>query len=610
MDFPNLVGQDVFADVETTGLKWWQDGIFGVAVRVNKQNYYYDIRRHPNAVKWLKDQLPQARRFVNHNIKFDLHMLREAGVIIPDHLPECTMVQAALINEHEYEYTLDHLAEKYLARNKIDIIPRGKELLGMKKNARAKDVMGRLCELPESVVAEYAMIDVELAELLYHRNLHEIEEQNLHKVWGLEKRLLPVLLRMEERGVMVDVDAAERASEILLNRINILQKRIKELAGGDININSSKQLIELFKPIKDPADDRRWVIEIPGRAIPIPSTESGAPSLGTDTLRRVPGELPSSIIEIRKLIKTRDTFIRGHILGHQVDGLIHCNYNQTKNDADAGTGTGRLSVTAPALQQIHKRNKEIAAVVRSIFIPYPGQKWASADWDQKEFRWFAHYANNPTINKMYEDNPDTDFHQAVADLTGLPRSPVDGIKGNAKQINLGLVFGMGKGKMAQEMDLPYSVVYRRDKEYLNPGPEAEELFRKYNESVPGIAELLENAASVASSRGYVMTVMGRHIRFPGGKATHKAGGLIFQGSAADSMKLKMIELDREFSDQDVNLLLSVHDETDFSLDPDPVTTGRIKEILECFDGINCEIKCKIPIRSTVTVADNWWEACK
>jgi len=332
--------------------------------------------------------------------------------------------------------------------------------------------------------------------------------------------------------------------------------------------------------------------------------------VGAETLRRLPGDLPAAILRLRKVIKTRDTFLKGHILGHHVGGVIHCNYNQTRGDNELGTGTGRLSVNDPALQQIHKRDPELASVVRACFLPDKGQAWCSADWDQKEFRWFAHFAKNPTILEMYRKDPNTDFHAAVAELTGLPRSNTPGIKGNAKQINLGLVFGMGMGRLALEMGLPYEERQgRRGKSYLVPGVEAEQVFEKYHRAVPGVKQLLADVDAVASSRGWIETVGGRHIRFPRG-GTHKAAGLLFQGSSADCMKQKMVELDKEFAGTDTELLLSVHDENDFTMDPKNVEAkDKIKEILECFDGKG-GYQCRVPIKCSVNVAENWWEASK
>jgi DNA polymerase-1 len=613
LQFPKLEGQYVFADVETTGLNWWSDSIFGVALRVNGNSFYWDVRTVPETLKWLRGELPRAAVFDNHNTKFDLHFLREAGIAV-ELIPQvrCTMVDAALVNEHEFSYDLDHLSQKYLKAGKDSgLIEAGRALLG--KRATIRTVKANMARLPAHVVGTYATVDVELAELLRLNYLGpQIEQQDISRIVALERDLLPVLVRMEERGVRVDVRRAEQASEEIGHRITAAQRRINILAGRDLNINSPKQLREYFVPENRGTDPKKpeWYVTVAGRGIRIGTTDAGQPSIDKDTLRVLPGDMPKLILELRKLDRTKNTFIDGHILGHHVDGIVHTNFNQTKGDNEMGTGTGRLSANAPALQQIHKRNAEIASLVRAMFIPYERQMWISADWDQKEFRWFAHYTKNPVLLARYAANPQTDFHQAVSDLTALPRNPVDGVKGNAKQINLGLVFGMGMGRLAQEMGLPYEEVTRRNKTWLVPGPEAEAIFSQYHEAVPGVKELLETASSVARSRGFVQTAGGRHIRFPGGNYTHKAAGLIFQGTSADCMKYKLIEHDKEWAGTDVYPVLSVHDEIDFSAPDDPAIVKRIKEINECFDGVGCPIKCRVPILCSVTMADNWWEASK
>jgi DNA polymerase-1 len=157
----------------------------------------------------------------------------------------------------------------------------------------------------------------------------------------------------------------------------------------------------------------------------------------------------------------------------------------------------------------------------------------------------------------------------VADITGLPRSPRHAGDPNAKQINLGMVFGMGPGTMAQEMGLPYHEREGRNgKVWIDPGEEAQAVFARYHEAIPGVKKILENVGSVAKNRGFIITVMGRHIRFPGGQATYKAGGLLFQGTAADALKVKIIEVDDYLqAEGGGRLMLNVHDEFDHSVDP-------------------------------------------
>ena len=607
-EFPNVESFDyVVFDLETTGLQWWNDETVLLAISTpDGKDYALDFR-DPIVRRWAHTEFPKSKRLVAHNAKFDLHHMLAAGVDL-NHIPIAdTMVYAALLDEHLLKYDLDYLGNKYVGAGKdTDIYAALAGMFGGKptKTAQAKT----LGKAPLSLLGPYAMQDTRTTLKLYEWQLQELSKQELGPVAELEMDLLPVLLDMEHRGVRVNLDAAERAMKEITEQALIKQEKLDRIAGFVVNPNPSGSIKKLFEPTQD--KDGNWILNdgtVAGK------TEAGGASIDADCLRRMQHPAAKLILSLRQLLKTRDTFLKGHVLGHHHQGVIHANFNQTKSDNDLGTGTGRLSCNDPALQQIHKRNKEIAQIVRAVFIPDDGQEWNCRDFSQMDFRVFAHYAANPRILAMYHQDPLMDFHQMVADMTGLPRSMTPGIKGNAKQINLGLVFGMGEGKLAQEMGLPYTTEIRRGREFLVPGDEALEVFRQYHQNVPGIKGLLSRAGSVAKSRGYVKTILGRRIRFPGGLFTHKAGGLIFQGTAADALKVKMVEVFHALKGTEARMLLNVHDEIDSSV-PKGAEGARIDklvgEIYECFDGEKCPIKFNVPIRSSSGTGPNWWIASK
>ena len=244
----------------------------------------------------------------------------------------------------------------------------------------------------------------------------------------------------------------------------------------------------------------------------------------------------------------------------------------------------------------------MAEVLRGLFTPAKANEtWICGDWSQFEFRLFAHYSGDENIKDAYRNDVNTDFHQAVSDLTGVKRDP------DAKQINLGMVFGMGQGKLAQELKLPYTKERGRNgKMFLKPGPEALAIFNQYHSSFPRARALLNEASIIARNRGYIRTILNRHIHFPNGMGIHKAGGFIFQGSAADLMKKKLVEINKKFGDTEVELLLSVHDEFDFvapkRMEKDAVR--EIKSIMEYMPEVD------IPIIADVKSDKNWWEASK
>lgn len=614
MKFPDLTRHEVISlDFETTGLNWWQHAIFGVAVSAGDSDYYFDVRKQPEALTWLRDQIPRVKRLVNHNVKFDWHFAREAGIIFPEGRVECTMIMAALLDEHRLTYDLDSVAHDSIgARKDKDIYAELAAIFGGRPTRQAQ--MPNLPRAPVELVGRYAKTDSRVALALWRWQAAKIEEQELDRVHRLEMDLLPVVVRMEHGGVRVDVSRAEKAVRDIDARSRTMQRDLDSLAGFAVNPNPSGSIKKLFEPklTTTASGDKVWVAS-DGTALS--TTDAGAPSLDADALRRMKHPAASMILTLRKMLKARDTFLRGHVLGNHHGGVIHANINQTKSEGDVGTGTGRLSINAPALQQIPKRDKDVASVVRAVFVPDHGGEWVCNDWAQMDFRVFAHYVKDAAILDMYARDPDTDFHSLTAQMTGLPRSPRFAGDPNAKQINLGLVFGMGRGKLAEEMGLPYTVEPNgRGGTFLKPGPEAETVFLKYHSAIPGVQDLLRDASTVAKSRGFVKTITGRRIRFPRGMFVHKAGGLIFQGTAADCLKVKLVELDRmlygEFKGSGARLLLNVHDEFDTSIPPGRSDIREaINRVVTAF-GPNDAISLRVPVRTDQGRGPDWWEASK
>lgn len=627
MKFPRLRDYPVIGlDTETTGLYWWKDAIFGVSISApDGQDWYWDVRRDPGALEFLRDEVPKCTKVVAHNAKFDWHMCRESGILLPEDRVDCTMTRAALIDEHLLTYDLDALGKKYIGVGKDgDIWAELAAIFGGKATKNAQIV--NLPRAPKELVGRYAKQDTRTCLGLWLWQETEIERQGIRAVCELERELMPVIVEMEQGGVRVDVERAEEAATNIDRQAKTAQYQLDNLAGFEVNPNPSGSIQKLFAPKKD--EQGRWVL-VDGTVAP--ATPAGKASIDADVLRSMKHPAAAQILKLRKLLKTRDTFLRGHILGHHHNGIIHCNYNQTKSDNDLGTGTGRLSVNDPALQQIHKRDADIASVVRALFMPDDADSdWVCNDWAQMDFRVFAHYVNDPRILGMYAKDPDTDFHKLASELTGLPRSPRFAGDPNAKQINLGLVFGMGQGKLAAEMGLPFTIERQYTgrhcpacaektceepahvRDWTRPGVEAVEVFERYHGAIPGVSDLLKNASSVAKSRGFVRTILGRRIRFPRGMFTHKAGGLIFQGSAADALKVKLIEVHKYLKAENcgARLLLNVHDEFDTNV-PKGMDKVRaeVSRIVTSF-GEGDRIRFRVPVRTDQGVGPNWWIASK
>ena len=587
-DLPTQVGVAVL-DTETTGLSYMVDRPF--ILLMDLDNNEFAVEWSPKLVRWISDVLPGAERCVFHAAKFDLHMFINGGVnldVVYSLRVWCTLVTEALLDEHRFAYGLDILGLEYfnVGKQSTDLYQWLADKFGGKPD---KSQMSHIQHAPLDMVAHYGIGDIKITKWLYRQQLLLVAERGISSLVHLEMDCLHALLEMERRGVRVDVEKVRVVEKDLVNKQQALQKQIVEMVGFEVNPRASSEMTRAFELLGIPVRYNK-----PTELQKKKGKTVGTASFNKEVLATIKHPFIDLLEKSRGIKTMLDTFIRGSLAKEQ-NGRIHTTYNQTKSD-DVGTGTGRLSSSDPNLQQIPKRDGELAPMIRGLFIPEPGHDWISNDWAQFEFRIFAHFARDPKLEALYRADPTTDFHTAAAEMTGKPR-------GIAKPINLGLVFGMGEGKLAKEVDLPFMV---DEKGYLRAGPEAQAMFAEYHAKFPYAKRFLTQAANVAKARGYVKTILGRHIHFPGGKAVHKAGGLVFQGSAADIMKQKLIVLNKEFRKTDTRFNLVVHDEFCLS-SPKELSrqvSQRVKQITEDVP------EFRIPILADPGIGSNWWEACQ
>lgn len=591
-------------DTEGTGLQYPVDHAFGFSIATpDGWSAYFDIREEPQAIEWINDEMANYRgRVAAHNASFDFKMSHVSGIRLPLRQMDCTVVRACLIDEHLLSYDLDSVSKKYLRKEKHkEIWPVLAEMFGgaPTKNCQVLNLQ----RAPSRVVAEYAIPDAELALELWQWQEREIDRQGLQKIWLFEREKTPILTKTEMRGIRVDVGYAEEAADKLTPIIDEKQGELEKLAGWEINVNSPPQIKKLFAPEKK---DGAWFAN---DGTMIGTTDGGGPSLKAEFLREMKHPAAPLILEIRSLIKNRDTFLRGHVIGHAHNGRVYPTINQTKGE-DGGTGTGRLSIQEPAMQQIPSRNKKVAAIIKPCFLPEEGQVWVDADMASFEVRVFAHLVNNPTIVAAYEANPDLDFHKFVAELTGLPRNATYSGEANAKQLNLSMIFNSGNGAIADKMGMEWewNTFETRTGEkitYKKAGPEAEAVIAKYHQRVPGVKQLADGCKAKAEQRGYIFTAYGRHLRFPRKYKTYKASGLLIQATSADLNKENWSIIDRELEGVG-NLILNTHDSYSMSL---PEGSWR-----EHFDRVKNEIekpRLRVPLILELSGAGvNWWDAIR
>jgi DNA polymerase I-like protein with 3'-5' exonuclease and polymerase domains len=603
MNFPNLDGQIIAFDTETTGLNI-TDKAFGFSVAVDGWSGYFDIRETPKALLWLSECLPE--RIVAHNASFDYRMITRAGAKLDINLLDDTVIRACLINEHHLSYGLDDLCRKYLGDAKQEEIY--KELAKLYGGLATRNVqMKNISRAPAEIVAPYAIKDVELTLKLWNWQEEEIKRQGIEQIVEFERGLMPTLIRAEMRGIRVDLDAAHEAQKALTLELDEQQAQINEINSKPFNVNSTPQVRGLFKPTRN---GDSWICD---NGTILDSTDSGGPCINSEALRRMEGDPRADLIlSIRSLIKTRDTFLGSHVIKSEHNRRVYPTINQNKGES-GGTATGRLSYTGPAMQQIPSRNKKVAAIVKPIFLPDEGHCWVDADMASFEVRVFAHFANDPVINQMYLDDPNTDFHQAVADLTGLPRNASYSGQPNAKQLNLSMIFNAGNGAIADKMGMEWWWDEFLDKSgkpvrYKQAGPDALRVIDKYHATLPGVKTLVNGAKQAVMERGYVRTKLGRRIRFPDKRYAYKASGLLIQSTAADINKQNWIAIEEVTKKYGGHLILNTHDSYSMSLPKDTWEAA--------WRDVENKVATSYPwfrvplVLELSGVGSNWWEAVK
>lgn len=592
---------DILAvDTEATGLTP-RDRAIGISWQITGQESRYIDLRDDGAGEFL-EALDRAKGLpvVCHNASYDYRMTYNAGIRLPLERLQDTVVRATLLDEHEISYSLDNQGEKYLGRKKTsEIWQQLADLFGGKPTRSAQ--AGRIHMAPKAIVEPYARPDAELCHDLWQNQESRIAAQGIERIIAFEQSVMPTIIRSEMAGIRVNEEAAHIAVDRLTVEIDALKSRLFDLAGCVFNLESPQQVAALYQPRQV---DGTWFTS---NGTPLPATPGGSPSFGADSLRLINDQLALGILETRSLTKTRDTFLKGHILGNAINGRVYPSIHQTKGE-DGGTGTGRFSYTSPALQQIPSRNLDIAAVIKPIFLPEEGQKWLDGDMHSFEVRTFAHLLNNQDLIAAFQANSRLDFHQYVANLTDLPRKAHYAGQPNAKELNLSMIMGCGDGLVAMKLGLPWEWdEFRKGKEvfrYRKAGKEALEIIAKYHKILPGVREFAKRARATTDKFGYIETYMGRRLRFPKGVSNHKAQALAIQALAADINKMNWLLIEQALGTEG-RLLLNTHDSYGMSVphDWEPVWK-RVQEAIR--DGFPW---FRVPLILELSgVGDNWWGA--
>lgn len=595
-------------DTETTGLVYPADKAFGFSIATpDGKTEYFDIRQDPHAICQINEQVEYYNGIIiAHNASFDYRMSSRSSIFLPIGRLDDTVIRATQINEHEFSYSLDDLCKKYLGEQKEkDIYEELARVFGGRATRNVQ--MKNLANADPEIVRPYAEKDSQLALRLWEWQEKEIKKQGLQAICEFERSLMPTFIRAEMRGIRIDIDKAEEAADAISPIIEEAQRKLNALAGFEINTNSGPQIKTLFQP-----KEVKGIGWVANDGTPIGTTDKGNASLGAEYLRQMSHPAAAAILEIRSLIKTRDTFLRGHVLGHSHGGRVYPTINQSKGE-DGGTGTGRLSVTGPAMQQIPTRNKKVSAIVKPCFLPGEGQVWVDTDMASFEVRVFAHLINNPEIIAAYRSNPSLDLHEFVAQLTNLVRNATYSGEPNAKQLNLSMIFNSGDGAIADKMGMDWEWVSflprgRKDEPenyitYKKAGPEAKAVIAQYHQRIPGVKELAGGCKTKAENRGYIFTSEGRRLRFPHGYKSYKASGLLIQATAADINKKNWGLIEEVLGDEG-HLILNTHDSYSMSMPENwQPLYKQVKEVIEDTH------KLRVPLKLDLSGhGPNWWAA--
>ena len=568
-------------------------------------------------VRFLNDVLDNDVPKLGTNLIYDLGWLATEGVRVGGRQYD-VQVAEPLLDENMRSYALKILAAKYGGQGKdeLDMYEWQAETFGGRASRKQA---ANIWRTPARIVGPYAESDCREPFTIFRQQQKLLADENLTDLFEIETRLIPLLHAMRERGVRVDVS---RAEAVLSDLTGENSKAAEIVANEQIDVWAQTTIVAYCERA----------------GIEYEKTEAGNPSFPSKWLEDHDDEVLRRIADVRRFDTNAGKFIKGTILDYAIEGRIHCQFNQLRGD-EYGTVSGRFSSSNPNLQNIPSRDEILGPLLRGMFIPEPGEIWFSDDWSQIEYRLLVHYANmephpHPSAVRamnQYRENPDLSFHKWVAELTGLDYKP-------AKNINFGLAYGMGQPTMAANMGITVE--------------DAAPIFDMYHSTLPFVRRLSTAVRKKAERTGFIKTILNRRRRFDlweasdwdtaraeaptnfeqarenwthenfhtkdenwfGGKTglgikrayCYKALNALLQGSAADIMKIAMVECwESGICDVLGAPLLTVHDELNWSVPDTPVGLDAHAEAVRI---MNDPRGLKVPMITEAGRGANWAEA--
>jgi len=576
----------VAVDTETTGLDYMEAELVGISLCVEpgKAAYMPLAHDYPGA----PDQLPRdavlarlrdylqdpAHKKVGHHLKFDAHIFARYDIALAG-MQFDSMLESYVLNSVATRHDMDSTARHYLGRDTIhyeDVAGKGARQLTFN-------------QIDLETAAPYAAEDADVTMQLHRKLWSELcKIESLRRVYtDIEQPLVPVLLEMEETGVLIDREMLAQQSRELTRSMAELEKKAHELAGGPFNLGSPKQLQEiLFEQLELPV---------------IRKTPKGQPSTAEDVLLELANdyELPRVIIDYRGVSKLKSTYTDK--LPLQIasgTGRVHTSYHQ------AVAATGRLSSTDPNLQNIPIRTPE-GRRIRQAFIAPEGHVLLAADYSQIELRIMAHLSGDSGLQEAFA--ADQDIHRATAaEVFGIDMDDVSADqRRSAKAINFGLMYGMSSFGLAKQLNVSRG--------------EAQEYIDLYFDRYPGVKAFMDGIRAQARDAGYVETVFGRRLYLPDINARNvqqrqyaerTAINAPMQGTAADIIKRAMIAVHDwlRSSPRAARMIMQVHDELVFEVADASVDEVRQTVVRLMEDAAELAVALKVD----AGVGRNWDEA--
>jgi len=567
--------------------------IVGISVATHDRAWYFPLRHTIGenmdidmVIRWAKHTFALPMPKVFHSALYDCDWLRTEGIEVKGKIYDVSFAEPLLDEESRKGYSLNAIAEKYLGETKEEDLLYEWLSKAYGGPATRKAQGGNIYRSPVTLCGPYAEQDARLPLKILEKQIPLLEAEGLMKLFDIECRLIPPLLFMRKTGVPVDVEGAEKAHAWLTTKIEEATRQVQ-----GINVNAAEEIAYFCERNK----------------IEYPLTAKGNPSFTQNWLKAHKDPRIQAITEVRRYTKARDTFVQGYILDKHVNGRLYCLFHPLRGDEN-GTVSGRFSSSMPNLQNIPARDEDIGPMIRSLFIPEKDCDWLRFDWSQIEYRLLTHYAQGAgaeEAREMYRNDPSTDFHKMTAEITGIERKP-------AKNINFGLVYGMGEPAMADHLNKTLE--------------EASAMFEIYHGKMPFVKHTYDMVSNRAGNRGYIMTLLGRRRRFNMWQSTkwsekdaydeetarekyknirraftHKALNALLQGGSADLMKLALVMIwEAGLIDEQFILYLLVHDEYDFNMPRD--LRDRVHKIHEIME--HC-MKLKIPIVAEIEEGTSW-----